>query len=55
MNKRIVGCKWIFKKKEGLLSEFVPIYKARVVAKSYSQVEGINFHEVFSGGEAFFN
>ena len=46
--KRIVGCKWVFKKKEGLSSENGPIYKVRVAAKGYSQVEGIDFHEVFS-------
>lgn len=32
------------KKKEGLSSEIGPIYKARVVAKRYSYVEGIDFH-----------
>ena len=35
-NKRIAGCKWVFKKKEGLSSKSGPIYKARVVAKGYS-------------------
>ena len=35
-------------RKEGLSSGVPPIYKARVVAKGYSQIEGVHFHEVFS-------
>ena len=40
--------KWVFKKKEGLSSDAGPIYKASIVTNGYSQVEGIDFHEVFS-------
>ena len=47
-NKRIVGWKLFFKKKKRLSRESGPIYKARVVAKGYSHVKGIDFHEVFS-------
>jgi hypothetical protein len=39
--------KWVFKKKlnaEGKVEK----YKARLVAKGYSQVEGIDFGEIFS-------
>jgi hypothetical protein len=42
-----IGSKWVFKKKlnaEGKVEE----YKARLVAKGYSQVEGIDFGEIFS-------
>ena len=46
--KKIVGRNGIFKGKESHSSGVPPIYKARVVAKGYSQIEGINFHEVFS-------
>ena len=45
---RIVGRKWVFKKKKGSSSYSGPIYKARVVAKRYSHVEGIDFHGIFS-------
>ena len=47
-NKKVVGCKWVFKKKEGSTSTSAPVYKARVVAKGFTQVEGIDFHKVFS-------
>jgi hypothetical protein len=42
-----IGNKWVFKKKlnaEGKVEK----YKARLVAKGYSQVEGIDFGEIFS-------
>jgi hypothetical protein len=33
---KIVGCKWIFKKKEGIPSVEDARFKARLVAKGYS-------------------
>jgi hypothetical protein len=41
-----IGSKWVFKKKlnaEGKVEK----YKARLVEKGYSQVEGIDFSEIF--------
>jgi hypothetical protein len=45
--RKTIGRKWVFKKKlnaEGKVEK----YKARLVAKGYSQVEGIDFGEIFS-------
>ena len=45
--RKFVGRKWLFKKKlnaEGKVDK----YKARLVAKGYSEVEGIDFGEIFS-------
>jgi hypothetical protein len=39
--------KWVFKKKLNAKDK-VEKYKARLVAKCYSQVEGIDFGEIFS-------
>lgn len=46
--KKIVGCKWVYKRKEGTPDSGGPVYKARVVARGFTQVEGVDFHEVFS-------
>jgi hypothetical protein len=45
--RKAIGRKWVFKKKlnaEGKVEK----YKAQLVAKGYSQVEGIDFGEIFS-------
>ncbi|KAG8498774.1 hypothetical protein CXB51_005214 [Gossypium anomalum] len=46
--KKVVRCKWVFKKKEGNLEVEEPRYKARLVAKGYSQIPGVDFTDVFS-------
>lgn len=47
MGKKLIGCKWVYKiklKADGTIDR----YKVRFVAKGYNQVEGIDFHKVFS-------
>jgi hypothetical protein len=43
--KKIIHCKWIFKRKEER-------YKERLVAEGYSQIPGIDFNDVFPSCEA---
>ena len=45
--RKHVGSKWVFKKKLNVAGK-VEKYKARPVAKGYSQVEGIDFGDIFS-------
>lgn len=47
VGKKPIGCKWVYKikyKSDGMIE----CYKARLVAKEYTQIEGIDFQETSS-------
>lgn len=45
---KIVSCKWIFKRNEGIPGVEDSRYKVRLVARGFTQKEGIDFNEIFS-------
>jgi hypothetical protein len=47
-HKKVVRCKWIFKRKEGLSFKEPTRFKARLVAKGFSPIPAIDYNDVFS-------
>ena len=46
--KRVIGCKWVYKKKETVSEKYGEKFKARLVAKGYSQRKEVDYDEIFS-------
>lgn len=47
-NVKIIGRKWVYTKKEGIPGVEPPRFKSRLVAKGYSQREGIYYNEILA-------
>lgn len=48
LGRKIITCRWVFKRKEGITAAEGVKYKARVVARGFSQREGVDYNEIFS-------
>ena len=46
-DQKVIGCRWVYKLKRGLDGS-ITRHKARLVARGYSQTEGIYYDEVFA-------
>ncbi len=45
---RVVGARWVYTRKVDGQTGLPSTYKARWVAKGYSQIEGVDFNELFA-------
>lgn len=46
--KRIIGCKWVYKQKPRIPGVELAQFKARIDVKGYSKIEQVDYHKVFS-------
>lgn len=47
-DKKRVGCKWVYMKKDGFPNKKEILYKARSMEKGYTQTKEVGYNEVFS-------
>ena len=46
--KKVIYCKWVFKKKEGIAGIENARYKARIISKAYNEIPSVDFAYVLS-------
>uniref|UniRef100_A0A1J3F7G4 Retrovirus-related Pol polyprotein from transposon TNT 1-94 n=1 Tax=Noccaea caerulescens TaxID=107243 RepID=A0A1J3F7G4_NOCCA len=47
-DKKVIGCRWLYRKKPGIPEVELRRFKSRLVARGFTQREGIDYDEVFA-------